>query len=286
MFVNRFEVAVVAAMLPRYSWPRMNAGPIARGGCSLRHHRCPGGRRRRDVIGLACIECRDRVRWPTVRRDGAPAALADRQDQASRTEVADGIDKDCHGRGEEPDDPTAERLAKDLGRRLADLQLGIALDELVALQDRRQVGLIGDVEEDRHQPVHEPDDVQLPDRQAAQRIGDRDRHEHRGTTEVADDKDPPFREAIDPHARRQREQEEGQELDRRQQADFAGRRVQQHGRDERDRDLADLGTEQRDGRGRPEASEVLVSEQAPARDGRRGHWAPRAAWVGGCGRGR
>ena len=87
--------------------------------------------------------------------------------------------------------------------------------ELVALEDRRQVGLVGDVEEDRHHAVDEPDEVELPDRQDAGRLGDRDRDEHQRPAEIADDEDPPPREPVDPDAGRQGEQQERQELDRR-----------------------------------------------------------------------
>ena len=60
--------------------------------------------------------------------------------------------------------------------RAADLQLGVALQDLVALHEAGQVGLIGHVEEDGQDAVDEADDVQLLDasgRPARRRRGSR-----------------------------------------------------------------------------------------------------------------
>ena len=61
--------------------------------------------------------------------------------------------------------------------RSADLELRVAVHELVLPDERRQVGLVGDVEEDRADPDAEGDDVQLPDRERVERVRDRDRRE-------------------------------------------------------------------------------------------------------------
>ena len=66
-----------------------------------------------------------------------------------------------------------------LGRRHRCLELRVGVDQLVAFDDRWQVGLVGDVEEDGHDAVDEADDVELPDRQRAERVGDRDRRQRR-----------------------------------------------------------------------------------------------------------
>ena len=99
-----------------------------------------------------------------------------------------------------------------------DLELGVALDELVALDQRRQVALVGDVEEHRQAAVDEADDVQLPDREGVEVEGDRDRRDRDRPAEVADDQDRPPAEPVDPDAGRQAEQDERQELDRRRAA--------------------------------------------------------------------
>src|SRR5205814_1698988 len=77
------------------------------------------------------------------------------------------------------------------------------------------------------------------------------------------------------HAGRQREEQEREELDRRQEADLTRGCLQDDRGDERDRDLADLCPEQRDRRGGPQLPIVRVAEQAAARSGRRGQAAPR-----------
>ena len=61
-------------------------------------------------------------------------------------------------------DPGADDLSA-ADRLISSLR--VALDELVALDERRQVRLVGDVEEDGQAADDEPDDVELPDRQDA-----------------------------------------------------------------------------------------------------------------------
>lgn len=248
---------------------------VCRGG--LRDDRRAGRRRWCDVVRRrrCCRGACDRgLILATTAANGG--------DQARRSEEAHRVDEDRDRRREDRDDPAGERLAEDLRGGCADLELRVSLDEILSLQDRRQVRLVGDVEEDRHDPVDEADDVELPDRQDVKRIGDRDRDEHQPAPEIADHEDPLPREAIDPDARRQREQQERQELDRHQQPDLARRGVQQHRRDERDRDLAHLRPEQGHGGGRPEACEVGLPEKAAsARRGRGGHSGTTHDAVGG-----
>ena len=60
---------------------------------------------------------------------------------------------------------TGKARTEPLRGRPRELELRVAVDELVALDERRQVALVGDVEEDREAAVREDDDVELPDRQ-------------------------------------------------------------------------------------------------------------------------
>ena len=88
-----------------------------------------------------------------------------------------------------PDEAARQAGPHDLGGRAADLQLGVALHDLVALHEGRQVGLVGDVEEDRGDAGDEADHVQLLDRQDAQLPCHRDRPKAHRATQVADDED-------------------------------------------------------------------------------------------------
>ena len=83
----------------------------------------------------------------------------------------------------------------------------------LALDQRRQIGLVRDVEEDGEDADHEPEHEQLPDLQDAQSPEDRDQGEEHRASAVADDEDPPAAQPVDPDARRKREQDEGQELE-------------------------------------------------------------------------
>ena len=101
----------------------------------------------------------------------------------------------------------------ELGARARDLELRVAVDELVARHERRQVRLVGDVEEHRQHADDEADDVELPDRQRVEGVRERDRREQRRAPEVADDEDRPPRQAVDPDAGREAEEDERRELD-------------------------------------------------------------------------
>ena len=183
-------------------------------------------------------------------------ALADPEDEPAGRDEAERVEQDRERRAEQADQSAAERLAEDLGGRAADLELRVALDQVVRLEDRRQERLVGDVEEDGQGAVDEADDEQLPDRQHPELVGDRDRQERDRSAEVAEDEDQAPRQAIDPRAGREREQQERQELDRPQQGDLVRRRIQQEDGDDRDRDEADLRPEQRDRRRRPQLAVV------------------------------
>ena len=127
---------------------------------------------------------------------------------------------------------------RDLCRGLADLELRVALDEPIALDDRRQVALVRDVEEDRQRAGHEADDVELPDREHAQGVSERDRRQGDGAAEVADDENRAAAETIDPRSGGQGEEDEREELDRPEQREPEGLHVEDQGRHERDRQLA------------------------------------------------
>ena len=99
-------------------------------------------------------------------------------------------------------------------RRAADLELRVALEELVALDERRQVRLVGDVEEDGEDADQEADDVELPERQRRPRGTRAGSSEQQRAAEVADDEDRLAPQPVDPDARGKREQDERQELER------------------------------------------------------------------------
>ena len=134
----------------------------------------------------------------------------------------------------------------------------------LAVDERRQVRLVGDVEEDGEDAGQERDRVQLPERQHVRGVRDRDRQQHREAPEVADDEDRLSRQAIDPDARGQREEDEREEVDRSVDRDLEGARVEHDDRDETEREIVDLRAELADRLRRPEVAEVAVAPE-PAR---------------------
>jgi hypothetical protein len=106
------------------------------------------------------------------------------------------------------------------------------------------------------------DEVELVDRQDVEGVGERDRREDGGPTEVADDQDRAAPESIDPHAGRQREEDEGEELDRPEEADLERVRLEHQDRHERDRQHAHLRAELADRLSRPELEEVGMAPEA------------------------
>jgi hypothetical protein len=140
---------------------------------------------------------------------------------------------------------------------------------MVAGDHRRQVALVGDVEEDREHADDEADDVELDDRQGARHEGERDRGQGRCPAKVAGDHHRPATQPVDPHARRQADQQEWQEDDDVEKGDLEGRGLQDVDGHERDRQRADLGAELADRLGRPETDEVGVAQEARGGRGRR-----------------
>jgi len=197
---------------------------------------------------------------PDHRRLGPP----DEEHEERRYDERDRVEEDRDRRGDDPDEVAGDARPSDLRGRLADLELRVALDELVALDDRRQVALVGDIEEHRQRSRDEGHDIELPDRQGAEQVGDRDRDEGEGPAQVARDHDRAAAEAIDPRPGRQREQDERQELDRAEQREREWLDLEDERRGERDRERADLRAEDADRLGRPDLLEVGVADETRA----------------------
>jgi hypothetical protein len=75
--------------------------------------------------------------------------LADERHQPPGREETDRVQDDGERRCHDPDQPTADGRAGDLCGRSGNLQLGVALNQVLAVEERGQVGLVCDVEEDR-----------------------------------------------------------------------------------------------------------------------------------------
>src|SRR5207248_7319443 len=103
--------------------------------------------------------------------------LADAEDEEGGADEADGVEGDRGRCPERVDDDAGEARAAELRRGATDLEFRVAVDQLSALDERREVRLVRDVEEDGRDADEEADAVELPDRQVAEPVGDRDRTE-------------------------------------------------------------------------------------------------------------
>jgi len=110
------------------------------------------------------------------------------------------VGEDRDGRPQQLNQEPAQRRAGKLGSGPAGFQLGVAFDQFIPLHQRRQVRLVGDIEEDRADTGQERGDIQLPQVQHVQRPGERDRPEDRCSAEVTRDQDRPTAEPVHPYA--------------------------------------------------------------------------------------
>src|SRR4029079_351094 len=94
-----------------------------------------------------------------------PLLRADPEEKDRGEEEADRVDEHRPRRSDRLDEDAGEAGGGELGGGAADLQLRVAFDELIARDERGEIRLVGDVEEDRQDPDDEADDVELPDRE-------------------------------------------------------------------------------------------------------------------------
>jgi hypothetical protein len=133
---------------------------------------------------------------------GSLLLCTDAGEEPGRAEEADGVDQDRERGRDRADEDACEARPGDERARSADLELRVAVHELVLPDERRKVGLVCHVEEDRPNPDAEGDDVELPDREGVDRVSDRDGYEQEPAPDVSGDEDGPAPKAVDPDARR------------------------------------------------------------------------------------
>jgi hypothetical protein len=172
-----------------------------------------------------------------LRQDLGPP---DAQHEKRRYDEAGDVDRDrvwsCNGGDQYARQPRASHLRGRDGH----LELCVPVDELLAIDERGEIRLVGDVEEDGEDPDHELKDEQVPHAQRAGRPENRNRREQDGAGSVADDEDRPPAQAIDPDAGRQCEEDEGQEPDHAEEREGERARMEPDRGQPRDRELGDL----------------------------------------------
>ena len=91
--------------------------------------------------------------------------LADQPEREGRDEEGSGVEVDGPGLRRTPGWRSRRCRAGQLGGGAARLELGVPLDQVGAVDERREVGLVGDAEEDVEHADHEADQVELLDPQ-------------------------------------------------------------------------------------------------------------------------
>ena len=124
----------------------------------------------------------------------------------------------------------------------------LASTQLVALDDRRQVGVVGDVEERRQDRARKATTNSWAKRQQPPSARDRDRAEQDGPAEVGPDHHRPPAEPVDPGAGDEPDHERRDELEAAQHGDLDRPGAEHEDRHERQRDPGDERAEDRDGR--------------------------------------
>ena len=171
----------------------------------------------------------------------------------------------AYGRRDRGDEHAGDSRPCERRGRAADLELRVAVHELFPGDERRQVRLVRDVEEHGQRADGEADDVELPDRQRVKGVEERDRRERQPAADVRDDEDRAAPQAVDPDARRQREEQERQELGHSDGRHLERAGIEDEDRGERDRELRDLRSDQADRLGGPELQEVRVPPEPAVR---------------------
>ena len=143
----------------------------------------------------------------------AGLTVPDGEQRRHREDVAHGIGAHRHRRTEHADQATAERRTAQLRAGPSQLELGIAIDQLIAPDEGGQIRLIRDIEEDGQHAADEGDDVELGEGEVAQCTDDRDRSYGQGAPDVGDHQDgPAAADSVDPDACRQPDDDERCEL--------------------------------------------------------------------------
>ena len=169
-----------------------------------------------------------RLSW--LRDDLGPS---DSKHEHRRAYEADGVEQDRVRRGDRADECARQPRPRELRGRAADLELRVAFDEALPLDQRGQVRLVGDVEEHRAHADDESDGIELPDGQRVEGVREWNRPERERAPEIAEDEDRLSPQPVDPDPRGQREEKEGQELDGAEKRDLEGARVEDQDRSKR-----------------------------------------------------
>ena len=217
---------------------------------------CPDDRVARDDRQTLAYLAEDRlaVRFGRWRRFPPP----DRTEQQGRDDERDGVDEDRDRGAQQLDEEAADPESRELGGRARCRERAVRAHELVAPDDRREVCVVGGVEERAEDCDHECDEQQVGEGQPSADGRDRDRHEQHRPTEVRPDHHRTTPQPIDPGAHDQPEHQRGEEVDGAHERHLERPGAEHEDRHERERHPGDQRSEDRDRRRRPHADERAV----------------------------
>jgi hypothetical protein len=188
----------------------------------------------------------------------------DRSQQDRGSQEGQRVEDNRQGRRDGLDQDPAQSRPDDLGDGLGGLELRVPLDEAVLADERRQVGVVRDLEQCGRRAAEAGHEVELRHAQSPQPGRQRHGQQQAGADQVGPDQQGPLGLPVDSPAHRQPDEHARRHADRREHGDLVGTRAdRQHGQDRqgRPRDPAAQGA---DRLGRPEPEEVGLEPQ-PAR---------------------
>ncbi len=186
---------------------------------------------------------------------------ADRSHGHGGNEEAPGIDRHGGGTPDGLDEATRHTRTGHRRHLCAAGELGVALHQMFPTHQRREVRLIGDIEEDGENATGQSDDEELDEGQSTDGVGDRDGAQGENPSQVRADHETAAAHTIHPHPGWEADDEKGRGRRRREQPHFEGRGVQRLHGQERDGEQAHLRAQFADGLAAPEQPEVPVASE-------------------------
>lgn len=183
-----------------------------------------------DLVAQVADRCADRC-WADL-----GLSASDARNQGAGRHEADGVGEERKRRAGELDQKTGRAGANDLRARAAELELTVAVDEVFALDELREIGAGSDVEEYGEQAAEEGDHIELLKGEAVGPVGQRDGSQRGRPRVVGDDEQPaPVGDAVHDRARGKPDEQEWKELGATEDADLKRTRVEDGDRDQRQR---------------------------------------------------
>ena len=195
--------------------------------------------------------------------------LRDPEQGDDRDHVGEGVDPDGARGADQLHQNAAHPGTDEDGDREAGGRLVVGLHDVALAHQGREVGEVGDVEDDVADPDAEADGEELSQSQHAQGEGHRDRGQRDRTSAVSQDHQRPAADPVGQHPDEEGHEGEGEPLDRDEQPDHERAGVKLQDRQGRQGEGGDLAADDADGLSRPELEEVSVPPEAASAQHRR-----------------